>query len=122
MRHHQGVGSANERRGYIIAPPLIGWAHTKNDLWSLLYSFPGWPRIICSSHAYFASVGEEVLISCRVDAYPPISFLELVYPDQQGRLTAVTLKDAGTINIPEETAVDDMTVHIDVSAGEINPS
>ena len=26
-----GMGSANVRRRYIVMPPLIGWAHTKND-------------------------------------------------------------------------------------------
>ena len=26
-----GMGSANERRYYIVTPPLIGWAHTQND-------------------------------------------------------------------------------------------
>ena len=26
-----GMGSANERRCYIVTMPLIGWAHTKND-------------------------------------------------------------------------------------------
>ena len=25
------MGSANEKRCYIVMPPLIGWAHTKND-------------------------------------------------------------------------------------------
>ena len=28
------MGSANERRRYIIAPSPIGWAHTQNDLWN----------------------------------------------------------------------------------------
>ena len=28
-----GMGSANERRCYIVMPPLIGWAHTQNDPW-----------------------------------------------------------------------------------------
>ena len=26
-----GMGSANERRRFIITPPLIGWVHTQND-------------------------------------------------------------------------------------------
>ena len=25
------MGSANERRRYIVTPPIIGWAHTQND-------------------------------------------------------------------------------------------
>ena len=28
-----GIGLANERRCYIVTPPLIGWAHTQNDHW-----------------------------------------------------------------------------------------
>ena len=28
-----GMGPANERRRYIVTPPLIGWAHTQNDAW-----------------------------------------------------------------------------------------
>ena len=27
-RDHTGMGSANERRHYIVTSPLIGWAHT----------------------------------------------------------------------------------------------
>ena len=27
----QNMGSANERRCYIVMAPLIGWAHTQND-------------------------------------------------------------------------------------------
>ena len=27
-----GMGTANVRRRYIVTPPLIGWAHTMNDL------------------------------------------------------------------------------------------
>ena len=34
-----GMGSANERRRYIITPPLIGWAHTQNDPWYNPISF-----------------------------------------------------------------------------------
>ena len=30
------MGSANERRHYYVMPPLIGWAYTQNDPWSLL--------------------------------------------------------------------------------------
>ena len=30
------MGSANERRRYIVMPPLIGWAHTQNDRWVLV--------------------------------------------------------------------------------------
>ena len=26
-----GMGSANERRRYLVTPSLIGWAHTQND-------------------------------------------------------------------------------------------
>ena len=26
---------ANERRRYTVTPPVIGWAHTQNDPWSL---------------------------------------------------------------------------------------
>ena len=28
-----GMGSANERKRFIVTPPLIGWAHTQNDAW-----------------------------------------------------------------------------------------
>ena len=30
-----GMDSANERRRYIVTPPLIGWAHTQKDPWIL---------------------------------------------------------------------------------------
>ena len=37
LPHIQGVflcmGLANERRRYIVTPPLIGWAHTQKDPW-----------------------------------------------------------------------------------------
>ena len=26
-----GMGSANERRRYLVTPPLIGWVHSQND-------------------------------------------------------------------------------------------
>ena len=29
-----GMGSANERRRYIVTASLIGWAHTQNDRWA----------------------------------------------------------------------------------------
>ena len=32
-----GMGSANERRRYIVTPPLIDWAHTQNDPWLWYY-------------------------------------------------------------------------------------
>ena len=35
IRDNSGYGSANERRRYIVAPPLIGWAHTQNDPYTL---------------------------------------------------------------------------------------
>ena len=28
-----GMGSAKEKRRYIVTPPSIGWAHTQNDPW-----------------------------------------------------------------------------------------
>ena len=31
-----GMGSANERRCYIVMHPLIGWVHAQNDLCMLL--------------------------------------------------------------------------------------
>ena len=27
------MGSANEKRRYIVASSFIGWAHTQNDIW-----------------------------------------------------------------------------------------
>ena len=30
-----GMGSANERRHYMVTPPLIGRAHTQNDPWGV---------------------------------------------------------------------------------------
>ena len=33
-----GMGSANERRRYIVTPSLIGRGHTQNDSWSLVFS------------------------------------------------------------------------------------
>ena len=32
-----GMGSANERRRYVVPPPLIGWAHTQNDPWLAMH-------------------------------------------------------------------------------------
>ena len=37
-----GMGSANERRRYIITPPLIGWAHTQNALCNNPLIYLGW--------------------------------------------------------------------------------
>ena len=34
-----GMGSANERRRYIVTPPLIGWAHTQNYPCNQIRSF-----------------------------------------------------------------------------------
>ena len=34
------MGSANGRRRYVVTPPLIGWAHTKNDPWDINKCFP----------------------------------------------------------------------------------
>ena len=37
-----GMGLANERRHYIVMPPLIGWAHTQNDpfyCWNIYTSY-----------------------------------------------------------------------------------
>ena len=36
-----GMGSVNERRRYIVTPPLIWWAHTQTDPW--------FSRIVCDS-------------------------------------------------------------------------
>ena len=40
-----GTGSANERRRYIVTPPLIGCAHTQNNHWCITYS-------ACLIHTY----------------------------------------------------------------------
>ena len=32
-----GMGSANGRRRYIVTPPLIGWIHTQNDPWMVVW-------------------------------------------------------------------------------------
>ena len=35
---HSGMGSANERQGYIVTLSLTGSAHTQNDPWNPLVS------------------------------------------------------------------------------------
>ena len=40
-----GMGSANKRKSYIVTPPLIGWAHTQNDLGSWHHSETSQPII-----------------------------------------------------------------------------
>ena len=50
-----GMGSANERRRYIVMPPLIVWAHTQNDpctFWS-----------VCIGHTLWINTKGEFILS-----------------------------------------------------------
>ena len=57
MVHPAGIipvmGSANERRQYIVAPTLIGWAHNQNNPWPCMFYIT---LITGPCHLYFSVV------------------------------------------------------------------
>ena len=61
------MGSANERRCYIVTPSLIGWAHTQNDLW---FQVPG-------SYKYRQSTSKDPGVAADVLASNGSSNVEL---------------------------------------------
>ena len=57
-----GMGSAKERRRYIVTPPLIGWAHTQDDPWCWL---PWWACFCIIARRSRSSIRERVISSSR---------------------------------------------------------
>ena len=58
-----GIGSANERRHYIVMPPLIGWVHTQNDP--------------CNQHPDYdliASINGKLQKWCNITYWSDVSF------------------------------------------------
>ena len=58
-----GMGSANERRRYIVTPSLLGWAHTQNPWPPLMY----WRKL----EIYFIFCHFSTLVWRRVVEFPP---------------------------------------------------
>ena len=67
-----GMGSANERRRYIVTPFLIGWAHTQNDLclYIMLYGTGFLAATKQLYKWYFPSVRLSVCPSVRLSVRP----------------------------------------------------
>ena len=57
--------SANERRCYIITPPLIGWTHTKNNPWVGPECMNAWCAAKCPHMKHYSDVIMSRLIRCR---------------------------------------------------------
>ena len=65
-----GVGLANERRRYIVTSSLIGWAHTENDPWLVIFMFLflmicSISGSICSSYFFLCRLPGNILLTLQ---------------------------------------------------------
>ena len=111
-----GMGSANERRRYIVTSSLIGWAHNQKEYWNCVLYLIHWGLMTFYFHLFLPHnpLENDSQADIRQDGGQEVPFTRPAPPRRGVRVPDEAEHFPGDDCAHESSAHGDLDVHVDL--------